>query len=314
MQRLITSLFTAILFLTAVDSLHGQIKIDRKPAPKVGPDEMVVYTWVSSWGLRDDPPNKYPHGIATHKTEAEAVAAAKAHMARTAGNGKLAVTHYLIEGEPKVRKKLAVYAEKAKDLLGRLKQAKKAVDEAKKVAKGEQSLLKASERKLLDTIKEYRDMVKQSLKQAMEAKSTLTKGVGSQTEAKFRAVNQLIDRYNREVNDFRSVMGKEVSLGYSPMERVQWKPSTKANSDKSTKGSLEGTTWYGYVEGKKYNFKFERGRIFCTSSPGDKGLRYTQNGDHLIIIDHRGHENGCFIRGDRIQGKGRDWWWDLHKY
>ncbi len=73
-------------------------------APEVKAGQTVVYeTWTSSWGLRDDPPDQYPLGITTHKKEAEARAAAEAHMARTRDNGSLAVTHYLIEGEPTVQ-------------------------------------------------------------------------------------------------------------------------------------------------------------------------------------------------------------------
>jgi uncharacterized protein YkvS len=221
MNRTIVSILAVFLFLSGASQAHAQIKIDKKPAPAVGPDEVVVYTWTSSWGLRDDPPNKYPLGVATHKTEAEAVAAAKAHMARSAGNGNLAVTHYLIEGEPSVRNKMADRAEKAKELLDRVEEAKKAVDEAKKVAKGEEPLLKSSEPKLGDTIKEYKAMVEKSLGQVTEAKKTLTGGVASLTNAKFREVNGLIDQYNRQVQDFQSVMGKDGDLGFKTLERVQ---------------------------------------------------------------------------------------------
>jgi len=238
MNRTIFSILSVLLFLAAPSRAHAQIKIDKKPAPAVGPDEVVVYTWTSSWGLRDDPPNKYPLGIATHKTEAEAVAAAKAHIARTAENGNLAVTHYLIEGEPSVRNKMAVLAEKAKELLDRVKEAKKAVDEAKKVAKGEEPLLKASERKLGDTIKEYKDMLKKSLDQVTEAKKTLTSGVASLSDAKFRQVNGLIDQYNREVQGFHAVMGKDSPLGFSPVERVQ-PPKVEQPKEETPKANVK---------------------------------------------------------------------------
>src|SRR4051812_47822562 len=100
------SLVAVVLLLVLSGPAHAQIKVVKKSAPAVEADEEVVYsTWTSSWGLRDDPPDKYPLGINAHKTEAEAVAAAKAAIARTAGNGNLAITHFLIEGEPSVRKK-----------------------------------------------------------------------------------------------------------------------------------------------------------------------------------------------------------------
>lgn len=241
MNRTIIGILAVFLFLSGTSRAHAQIKIDKKPAPAVGPDEVVVYTWTSSWGLRDDPPNKYPLGIATHKTEAEAVAAAKAHMARTTGNGWLAVTHYLIEGEPSVRNKMADRTEKAEELLDRVKEAKKAVDEAKKVAKGEEPLLKASERKLGDTIKEYKGMVEKSLGQVTEVKKTLTGGVASLTDAKFREVNGLIDQYNREVQGFQAVMGKNAKLGYSPLARVSASPPPAPQPEKK----LCYICWYG---------------------------------------------------------------------
>ena len=222
MTRLI-SLVAVVVLLAVSDPAHAQIKVVKKPAPQVGPDEVLVYTWTSSWGLRDDPPDKYPLGIATHKTEAEAVSAAKSHIARTAGNGNLAVTHYLIEGEP----------QEAKDLVTRLKEAKEAVDHAQKVDKGEASVFEAKERKLGDTIKEYKDMVAQSYRQAVEAKKTLTGGVAALTETKMRQVNGLIDQYNREVQDFQGVMGKAADLGFAPLARAPNRPTRKTHVPRS---------------------------------------------------------------------------------
>ena len=230
-----------LLFLASTGAAHGQVRVVKKTAPKIGPNEEVVYdNWTSSWGLRDDPPDKYPLGIATHKTEAEAVAAAKAAIARTAGNGDLAITHFLIEGEPSVRNKIVARAESAKDLLDRVKEAKKAVDEAKKIAKGDEPLLKASERKLGDTIKEYKDMVTKSFAQVTEAKKTLTGGVASLTDAKFRQVNGLIDQYNRQVNGFRLVMGNSANLGFSPMARIVRDPV----AGKKASGRLDIRNFY----------------------------------------------------------------------
>ncbi len=239
MNRTIANILAVILLAASASRAHAQIKIDKKPAPAVGPDEVVVYTWTSSWGLRDDPPNEYPLGITTHKTEAEAVAAAKAHIARTAGNRDFAVTHYLIEGEPSLRNKMVVRAHAAKELLDRVKEAKKAVDDAKKVAKGDEPLFKAAERKLGDTVKEYKDMVAKSYQQAVDVKKTLTGGVASLTDAKFRQVNGLIDQYNREIKDFQSVMGKDGNLGFSPMTRVE-PPKAEAEPPKSDKLEIAG--------------------------------------------------------------------------
>jgi hypothetical protein len=136
-------------------------------------------------------------GTATHKTEAEARAAAEAHMARTKGNGSLAVTHYLIEGEPTVKdlaEEVKKSAEAGKEAYDRLKEAKEAVDKAKEFReKG----LTAEERKRGDTLKEYRDALKDAYNRVMNAKRDLTSMTGRISEKQFDDVNRLIDSYNR---------------------------------------------------------------------------------------------------------------------
>ena len=130
----ITCLTIALLVVAWAATAHAQIKVVKKPAPAVGPDEEVVYDrWVSSWGTRSDPPDQYPLGFTVHKTLEAARAAAEAHIARTAGHGAWAVTQYLIVGEPSVRKKKNPRDDDtlAGDLLARLKQAKAAVDESR---------------------------------------------------------------------------------------------------------------------------------------------------------------------------------------
>ena len=146
MTRMFLSLLAFFSFINASSVADAQIKVVKKPAPAVKADQEVVYeTWISSWGLRDDGPNEYPFGTATHRTESEAVAAAKAQIARTAGNGNLSVTHFLIEGEPSVHNKVADRILQAQDLLERLKQAKEVYDRAKD---GLESTFKAAERRL----------------------------------------------------------------------------------------------------------------------------------------------------------------------
>lgn len=231
MIRTIVGTLAVTLALSTGLLAQAQIKVIKKPAPEAGPGEVVVYKWWSSWGLRDDPPNQYPLGISTHKTEADAVAAAKTHIAGTSANGSLAVTHYLIEGEPELRNAMVVRGEQAKDMLGKVKEAKKAVDDAQKVAKGDAPLLKATERKLGDTIKEYKAMVEQSYRQASEVKRTVTGGVATLTDAQFREVNGLIDQYNREVDDFRSAMGGDFDLGFSPLPRMRQQPETTSDPE-----------------------------------------------------------------------------------
>jgi hypothetical protein len=130
----------------------------------------------------------------------------------------------LIEGEdaqPGTPKREESEGPTPTELLARLKEAKDAVDRARKVEKGEASILSAKERKLGDTIKEYKDMVQQSARQIVEARKTLTGGVSGLTEARLREVNALIDGYNRQIQDFRSVMGNGADLGFRPLPRVE---------------------------------------------------------------------------------------------
>jgi hypothetical protein len=126
------------------------------------------------------------------------------------------------------------------DLLSRLKAAKDAVDRAQKIEKGDDSLLKAKERTLGDTIREYLDMVGKSYGQAIQAKKTLTGGVAALTDAKMREVNGLIDRYNRELQDFQSVMGKAAKPGFSPLAPVQ--PFDPEKSRAEVVGTWNGTS------------------------------------------------------------------------
>lgn len=303
MKRTITLLAVALL-LALAGPAHAQIKVVRKPAPPVGPDEEVVYnTWTSSWGLRDDPPDQYPLGIATHKTETEAVAAAQAHIARTAGNGSLAVTHYLIEGEPSVRKKSVARVQQAMDLLSRLKQAKDAVDHAKKVEKGEASVFRAAERKLGDTINEYKDMVARSYRQAVEAKKTLTSGVAGLTDAKMREVNGLIDKYNREVQDFQGVMGKGANLGFSPMARVE--PAQPRNPRAEVVGSWKGVSTQGSSR-LRVDLVFEdNGSVSNRAENGRTGQgTWSLDGDRITITWSTGARVTWQLKDGQLGGSG----------
>lgn len=302
MTRLI-SLVAVVVLLAVSDPAHAQIKVVKKPAPQVGPDEVLVYTWTSSWGLRDDPPDKYPLGIATHKTEAEAVSAAKSHIARTAGNGNLAVTHYLIEGEPSVRNKIVVRAQEAKDLVTRLKEAKEAVDHAQKVDKGEASVFEAKERKLGDTIKEYKDMVAQSYRQAVEAKKTLTGGVAALTETKMRQVNGLIDQYNREVQDFQGVMGKAADLGFAPLARAE--PPDPKNARAEVVGTWKGVSVQGDSKlGIDLVFN-EDGTVSNRAENGRTGSgKWSREGETITITWSAGAKVSWQLKDGQLGGSG----------
>jgi hypothetical protein len=203
MHRTGFSIAVVLCALAIGSPVRAQITVVRKPAPSAGPDEYVTYDiWYASWGLRDDPPDQYPLGSATYSTEDEARRAAADHIARTAGNGAGAVTHYLIEGEATVHKKGGpTLLHRANDGLHTVKEAKDAVDHAKKVAKGEEPLLRATERKATDTLKEYKDMIRKSVGQAVDAKKTLTGGVSGLTDAKFKQMTSAVNQNKRDAQD-----------------------------------------------------------------------------------------------------------------
>lgn len=267
----------------------GQIKVVKKPAPEVSPDEEVVYeNWVSSWGLRDDSPTKYPLGISQHKSESEAVAAAKAHIAKTAGNGENSVTHYLIEGEPSVQNKLANRVKRGGELLKRLKDAKEAVDQAKSAAAGDKPILQAKERALGDTLNEYKDMITKAYEQITEVQKTLTGGTTKLTEGNLKKVNSLIDAYNGDLQNFESVMGKNSSLGYTPVPKMTLPPPMPADEPRKDPESwLVGTSWGG--DGQWYNAKqsdwysFSNGGFVITFAEDGKCYLIKGNADTRSI-------------------------------
>jgi hypothetical protein len=190
MSRAIISLAAIVFLLVSANPVDAQgISVVKKPAPAVGPDEFVVYDhWVSSWGLRDDPPDSYPLGITGHSTQAAAVAAAKAHMAQTAGNGAYAVTHYLIEGEPSVRSKKGPSLPSDKrvqdDTISSLR------DDLK------QSVLGTLKEDVENIFKKKNQEVEDAYRRAKEAKEVLTKNVKRIADDDFKKANGLASEYN----------------------------------------------------------------------------------------------------------------------
>lgn len=306
MKRTALGIFIIFLILSFEGTLQAQIKIVKKPAPALGPDDYVIYSWTSSWGTKSDAPDKYPLGFTVHKTEDEAVIAAKAHMARTAGNGIDAVTHYLIEGEPKVRNKMADRIDKAKAISTRLREAKAAVDAANKDQKGEPSQRVAKERTLGDTIKEYKEMVAQSFRQAVDAKTIVTDGVAGLTDAKTRRVNGLIDEYNRELQDFDSIMDSKSGLGFSPMARI----SVKVGENEPGIVDISGTKWtdaWGTI------YEFKKGGVIEVMRRKEKEVlpgkwKWKQIGNKLTIESTIGFKHGEYhemtlVGKDRMSGR-----------
>jgi hypothetical protein len=207
---LLGSIFTILLVLAAPATARAQINVVKKPAPDVGPDEYVVYdSWSCSWGLRDDPPDKYPLGIAVYKTEAEARSAAKAHMARTAGNGAYAVTHYLIEGEASLRSKKGPSLPSAdqleRDAINALTKGKLGGDNKTRTElfydafKTVNALLTDAAK---DALEKARRTVKDAYNTAKEGKEFVVRNVDKITEDDFNKANALIAKYNSSVEKY----------------------------------------------------------------------------------------------------------------
>ncbi len=89
-------------------------------------------------------------------------------------------------------REIKVPASRLKDLLETTKEAKKAVDKAKEIKK---KGLTAEERKWGDTIKEYKDQIKEAFKRASHAKRELTSMTGQITLKQFHDVNKLINDF-----------------------------------------------------------------------------------------------------------------------
>jgi hypothetical protein len=199
------------------------------------------------------------------------------------------------------------------DLLTRLNEAKEAIDHARRVIRGKASMVRANERSLADTIKEYEDMVAQSYRQVVRAKETLTGGVAALTDAKFREVNGLIDRYNREIQDYQGVMGNSASLGFSPMARVE--PRT----DPSTRlvGTWQGTYVQTGQEDVPATIEFNADGTVITNGGEGRG-RWTLDGDTIQIAWSTGAVVTWRVSGDEITGdgttpRGRSWSVTLRK-
>ena len=184
--------------ILACTAAHAQaIKVVKKPAPALGPDDYVVYDhWVSSWGLRDDPPDVYSLGVAGHPTVDAATAAAKAHMARTAGNGALAVTHYLIEGEPSIRSR------KGPSLPDDKRAETDALSKLDKDAK--ESVFKVLKGDLENLFRKKNQDVKDAYRRAKVAKEFVVRNVDRIAEDDFNRVNGLINSYNSMKDQYAS--------------------------------------------------------------------------------------------------------------
>lgn len=218
-------------------------------------------------------------------------------------------------------------ARKARAILNRIIEAKKAVDRAKKVAKGDEPLLKASERKFGDAIKEYKDLVVGAFQRATELKKTLTEGVGGMTEARFKQATEAVQRYNRLVENYQSATGRDGRLGYTTMTPPRRQPPRlilagpggktlavplSTVDPKGTAGSarpstdLVGRVAEGRTGGDKGTFRFNgRNKVAIAGALavtlGDEG-EWALSGDRLVITTRRAVVLGT-LEGDKLVGK-----------
>jgi hypothetical protein len=103
------------------------------------------------------------------------------------------------------------------EILETIKEAKEAVDKAKKIA---EEGLTAEERKLGDTLNEYANRVRDAWQNAMSARKNLTGMTGNLTQKQFRDVNNLIDSFNNRRADFSKRVnsaGNTLGARYGPV-------------------------------------------------------------------------------------------------
>ena len=123
----------------------------------------------------------------------------------------------------------------AKEMLDKLKEAKDAVDKARKGPE---------ERKPGDTLKEYRDRLKDTFTIAMNAKKNLTSMTGNIARKQFQEVNDTIDRFNQSRADFirrvQSATGSPVFARYTSV--LSQYPAIPRLTPQDLKGKLEPDT------------------------------------------------------------------------
>lgn len=124
------------------------------------------------------------------------------------------------------------------DLLSRLRDAKDAADRA--VRNGTDDLARA--------IRDYKQAVEDAYRRIKDFERDLVGGTQELQEKRFREVNSLVDRYNRQVADFQSVMGPSVPLGYKPLPRFEAPaaPSVQPREEPAPDregSSVAGKTW-----------------------------------------------------------------------
>ena len=207
-------------------------------------------------------------------------------------------------------------------LLAAVIEAKQAVDRAKKVAKGEEPLLKAAERKLGDALKEYKDAVAGAYQRAVDAKKTLTEGVGGLTDAKFKQATAAVDRYNGLVRDYEAKAGS--GLGSAAMDAPtaprrmltlampggkqlivplsDVDPKLTAVGDKPVV-ELAGRVAKGDMGGSKAEFEFKEGGKFTLGGEWIGAGVWALDGTRLTMTTEKAVFLGTVDKDGTMQGK-----------
>jgi hypothetical protein len=118
----------------------------------------------------------------------------------------------LVQDKP-VRLRIEKFAKSVSGIAKDLKDAKAAVDKAKKIA---EDGLTAEERKLGDTLKEFANQIRDSYQKATKAKNTVISIVGTVARSKFEEANRLIDNYNRTRSEFAQTSRAAVGSSLFP--------------------------------------------------------------------------------------------------
>jgi hypothetical protein len=104
MNRTFANLSVGIISLFIAAQVQGQIEYEEIPDPPLSRGESIYYRYETTWGLRDDPANKYSMGPGgPFKTKEEAETSLQKKFAETKDNGFWSVTHGLITRWPYVR-------------------------------------------------------------------------------------------------------------------------------------------------------------------------------------------------------------------
>lgn len=133
------------------------------------------------------------------------------------------------------------------DSLARLRAAKDVVALAMRSGSAE---FANKELLLREAIDDYKQAVADTFRRIREFEKNLLGGTQEMQEARFREINALVDRYNRQANEFQAVMGRPLTPGYQPLPRFEAPASKDEEAGKPPQASarpadkpLVGRSW-----------------------------------------------------------------------